>query len=260
MATPWAAIAQGVSNLGGSLIQNAGNKKAQRRANRYNVGFWNMQNDYNHPSAQMARLREAGLNPNLIYGNSASGASGQAERIAPAKPAEFKFESPLNNIRSIADVKQTTQQTDNLRAQNTVLQQEAILKAAQTSEIGTKTARGKFDLGLATQLKDTSLQAAKANLRSMEQTGIQKTLDNEIKSESKRNLVKDITYRVENAKATLKGQKLLNALRHEELELKRLGIERGDNMFFRIFGKKFDDAKSSFKKRSRRNNPFNPYK
>lgn len=29
---------------------------------------WNMQNEYNSPKAQMARFQEAGLNPNLIYG------------------------------------------------------------------------------------------------------------------------------------------------------------------------------------------------
>lgn len=33
-----------------------------------NVGFWNLQNDYNTPKKQMERFLEAGLNPNLIYG------------------------------------------------------------------------------------------------------------------------------------------------------------------------------------------------
>lgn len=33
-----------------------------------NIALWNMQNAYNTPKAQMARFKEAGLNPNLIYG------------------------------------------------------------------------------------------------------------------------------------------------------------------------------------------------
>lgn len=31
--------------------------------------MWNLQNEYNSPAAQMQRLREAGLNPALVYGN-----------------------------------------------------------------------------------------------------------------------------------------------------------------------------------------------
>ena len=44
---------------------------------------WQMQNEYNTPSAKMARLEEAGLNPNLVYGsgNAISNATG-----APSSP------------------------------------------------------------------------------------------------------------------------------------------------------------------------------
>ena len=33
-----------------------------------NEGFWNLQNEYNTPKKQMQRYIDAGLNPNLIYG------------------------------------------------------------------------------------------------------------------------------------------------------------------------------------------------
>lgn len=33
-----------------------------------NLDMWNLQNQYNSPTMQMARLRAAGLNPNLVYG------------------------------------------------------------------------------------------------------------------------------------------------------------------------------------------------
>ena len=63
------------AGMAGSAIANAvGQKKAiqqnnqaqidlQNLANKQNLEFWNMQNEYNDPSAQMARLRQAGLNP-----------------------------------------------------------------------------------------------------------------------------------------------------------------------------------------------------
>lgn len=31
--------------------------------------MWNRSNEYNNPSSQMARLKAAGLNPNLVYGS-----------------------------------------------------------------------------------------------------------------------------------------------------------------------------------------------
>jgi len=43
------------------------------RQNRKNaLEDWNRQNAYNHPSQQMQRLKEAGLNPNLVYGGGAT--------------------------------------------------------------------------------------------------------------------------------------------------------------------------------------------
>ena len=43
------------------------------RQNRKNaLSDWNRQNAYNHPTQQMQRLKEAGLNPNLVYGGGAT--------------------------------------------------------------------------------------------------------------------------------------------------------------------------------------------
>lgn len=51
--------------------------RANRALSEYewskNLQMWNLQNEYNTPSAQMARYKAAGLNPNLIYGNVSSG-------------------------------------------------------------------------------------------------------------------------------------------------------------------------------------------
>lgn len=51
--------------------------QAQRELAEYqaqwNEQMWNRQNEYNTPSAQMQRFKEAGLNPNLIYGQGSPG-------------------------------------------------------------------------------------------------------------------------------------------------------------------------------------------
>lgn len=46
-----------------------------RTQNKWNLEQWQRENDYNSPTAQMARFRAAGLNPNLAYGQMSNGAS-----------------------------------------------------------------------------------------------------------------------------------------------------------------------------------------
>lgn len=48
--------------------QNQYNIQAENRAMQNNIKLWNMQNEYNTPAAQMQRLIDAKLNPNLAYG------------------------------------------------------------------------------------------------------------------------------------------------------------------------------------------------
>lgn len=79
-----------VGNLIGQKSANDANVQAVRETNQANrelaqynweqqVAMWNRQNEYNSPSAQMSRLKDAGLNPHLVYGNGVTGnTSGQA--------------------------------------------------------------------------------------------------------------------------------------------------------------------------------------
>lgn len=46
-----------------------------RTQNQWNLEQWQRENDYNSPTAQMARFRAAGLNPNLAYGQMSNGVS-----------------------------------------------------------------------------------------------------------------------------------------------------------------------------------------
>ena len=62
----------GGSLLGNKLAQRSNKKLAQYSFNK-NVEMWKMQNAYNSPKQQMSRLKEAGLNPNLMYGKGTVG-------------------------------------------------------------------------------------------------------------------------------------------------------------------------------------------
>lgn len=95
------AIIGGVSSLvnavGGSQSQRSANEKNMeiaRYQNQWNLDQWHRENAYNSPQAQMQRFKNAGLNPNMIYGqgtpgNAMSGKPAQGATMVPTfRPAE----------------------------------------------------------------------------------------------------------------------------------------------------------------------------
>lgn len=98
---------------------------AMEKQNALNIQNWEMQNAYNTPEAQMQRYLAAGLNPNLIYGQS-NMAGGIAGVSMPHTGAEtmskaMSILSSFYNIGAlIANVKNLQQQNHNLMAQESL--------------------------------------------------------------------------------------------------------------------------------------------
>lgn len=59
----------------GSIVSGIG--KGPKRQFKYSKKLFDYQAAYNHPIQQMERLKAAGLNPNLVYGEGTKGATGQ---------------------------------------------------------------------------------------------------------------------------------------------------------------------------------------
>lgn len=183
------AIGAGVSlleNVLGSSAQAKQNEAARQFSlDMYNrqrqdaLSDWQMQNTYNSPVEQMKRLKAAGLNPALVYGNGATtvGGSVRQSSVDAYRPTAFRpdLSQFSNSLSAYYDIKIKEQQLDNLRTANTVAQQDAALRAAQvlstqegTANTRTDTARRQFDLDLAQSLRETSVEAAKAGLRKLQ--------------------------------------------------------------------------------------------
>ena len=90
------ASTSGLFGLGANLLSNSGAKRRQDLANKQNIEFWNMQNAYNTPKQQMARLKDAGLNPNLIYGSNAN--TGVAGSVSPSKASPYNVQNPVPSV------------------------------------------------------------------------------------------------------------------------------------------------------------------
>lgn len=160
-----------VSTAVNNHVNYAYAKKLYDRQYRDNIAFWRMQNDYNSPEMQMERFKQAGLNPMLIYGQ---GNAGNASPIqSPDAPMVHSERLPLPDfggfpmIASIYDLEMKQAQIDNLRAQNSVILQEGLLKSVQVEESVMRTERGKYDLEFESELRNVSAETRRERLRQM---------------------------------------------------------------------------------------------
>lgn len=151
MANTLESIIGGIPIIGGiaqSIINSNQARENQEKQNQANLQLaqyqyskdlemWNRGNEYNAPQAQMQRLRDAGLNPNLVYGSGA--VAGQSAGQIPkyqAPQMEYNYPPPVdipNTIGIHQDVQIKQAQLDNLRAQRNAIAQDTLLKTIEAN-------------------------------------------------------------------------------------------------------------------------------
>lgn len=106
------AIGAGTSLLG-DIFNLFGSSKANREQRDYNTSIINQQrqwalediknqNQYNSPVEQMNRLKQAGLNPNMVYGTGVTGSTGQ--QTSQPRPTSAPGYAPMNIFASFANL------------------------------------------------------------------------------------------------------------------------------------------------------------
>ena len=142
------AASSGASGLFGYL---GGRRQRQHQtqmmhdAQAHEIGMWQMQADYNHPLNQMGRLQQAGLNPHLIYGQSARDATGIQRDYPKAHPPshienEFaNMQMPMFQelILKAQEIRNMKEGAELIHAQNRATQQDINLKRLEHA-LGTK--------------------------------------------------------------------------------------------------------------------------
>lgn len=116
----------------GSFFQNRSNKRRQREAfaqqekmleleNAYNTRMWHMSNEYNSPANQMRLLKEAGLNPNLIYGQMSDISSSPMHSGSGAAPGFAHMSNVMSSIDplTMAQARLANAQADKLDVETT---------------------------------------------------------------------------------------------------------------------------------------------
>lgn len=160
------------ANMELAKYQNEWQAQENEKAYQRNLQMWNLQNEYNSPTQQMARLRTAGLNPNLVYGNGVTGnSSGSAPQYQPAdiKRAELSPYRGWNQglsdaVSNFLAFRSNRAQVENMEAQNSLIRQQTATEATRQANIAASTARSEFDLSQANRLKDVSVSMAEAQM------------------------------------------------------------------------------------------------
>ena len=124
------------------------NMMLARQQNQWNLEQWQRENDYNSPTSQMARMREAGLNPDLMYGQGTTGNSFSSPEMTSGAPSEPNDMSAMLSKRSFGQTMQQILDKEQQRRMN-----EAQIEAIRA------TAREKNTNANATEIESAIVQA-----------------------------------------------------------------------------------------------------
>ena len=173
------------SALGASAQDRANkqNKEIAKMQNAWNLEQWHRENQYNRPTEQMQRLSEAGLNPNLVYGNGATTQAAASPRAAGAKMEAFKdYNFGMQDATStFLNTLNTEKNLELAQSQKAALDAQTLHEGVKQQETLARKNLSDFQLGLAKQTEQYSIEAAKLNAERT-RTEIQRSItDNAIK-------------------------------------------------------------------------------
>lgn len=290
-----AGIIAAVGSIIGGIVKNKADKNANQAQVDYNnmaygrqradsLADYAMQNDYNSPTSQMARLRQAGINPMYAAGNlSTQSATVRSSDYNSYQPRPVDYSGAIEGATGAAsstllgyyDVQMKQAQIDNLKANNTVILEEAELKKLQAAQIkaglpgiDTRNQTLGFDLSQKQRLADTQADMAAEQLRSYKVSNDIKLQENEraqaMNASNLREAVARITrMRVQNLRDQLEmtkipyerdrieaeirdiqaranSQEIEGQIKALDRDLKSKGIQPHDNFFLRTLGEFMD--------------------
>lgn len=220
----------------------AANKEQSEYAYSKDLEMWNRQNEYNSPANQMARLKAAGLNPNLIYGSSAN--TGNATQLPKfnAPTIDYSGRRPWIDLPSMIsiyqDMKIKQAQVDNLRAMEQNTRARTITEAARNSLVGNQANYSAWKLQ-----KDEYLRPYQAAIVANQANASEAKLQMDWKKLAQMDqetLKKDLTN--EYIKKQISGQSIENEKKQAELlylqyrnEWTKMGVTSQDHVLLRIF-------------------------
>lgn len=105
--------------------------KLMDKQNQQQIDFWNMNNKYNTPLAQRARLEQAGYNPDLMVGGSGNMFQSQMPSAAsPGSAPNVDYGSFSDNLRFAMQAQVMDAQVSKIEHENQLLAEQALTQAS----------------------------------------------------------------------------------------------------------------------------------
>lgn len=260
-------ILPAIIGAGGSLLGGIFNSNSQQNANEQQEAFaremydrqkadslamWDKNNMYNSPEEQMKRLRAAGLNPNMVYGNGSAVNTASPINVpsqssyhptAP-RPGDAVSGAANSGLSSYFDSQVKEASVNNMRAVNTNLQLDAAIKAATAEGIGKDNRQKDFNFLFGQDARPNNLEFLKLRNDLTFNNSVNAAQTNLFRNELFPNQLKNSDISVEralqdltNAKRMGVGINLSNQLKSNEVGLNRVGMSGRDELWQRMLGK-----------------------
>jgi hypothetical protein len=142
MAINWSSIGQGaitsaIGAIGNFFTGGASARKQYQyqsklmdKQNQQQIDFWKMNNEYNTPFNQRARLEQAGLNPDLMYGGSGNMYQSQMPGAASGSAPNVDYGSFSDNLRFAMQAQVMDAQVSKIEHENKLLAEQALSQAS----------------------------------------------------------------------------------------------------------------------------------
>ena len=104
--------------------------KLMDKQNQQQIDFWKMNNEYNTPFNQRARLEQAGLNPDLMYGGSGNMYQSQMPGAASGSAPNVDYGSFSDNLRFAMQAQVMDAQVSKIEHENQLLAEQALSQAS----------------------------------------------------------------------------------------------------------------------------------
>lgn len=239
MSNVWGAVAQAAGSLIGGITSTAMNINAQNKANQGNINndwkMWHMTNWYNHPLSQVMRLKQAGLNPNLAYGNGVQGNIASQGKMSDMKAPQVDSNIIGNAISTYQDARLKQAQIDNMEMQRDVMDADIRVKNADVGLKLANTSKSQFDVKKGETLLSAQADAAKLYNDNLSLRNVEQTIKNSQLPEKHQQYLLESASRIALNASYMTTQELQQQLLREEAYLKQRGLTYSDSFLKRIF-------------------------
>lgn len=234
---------------GGNVYSQGRTNRKGRAQNQYffdrqrenSLSDWHMVNAYNSPAAAKQRLKDANLNPALVYGQGSTGSN--AMSVKETEYEDHTQQAPQIDPGVIGKV----QDVYNAKLQRSILQQNLAnekqkeeLISAQTLDTlasadlkGTGNSRAKIDLAIEHELQDDKKAGHRSLYQSMATDAELKHLDLEEKENFQSLSKREQQARIDEIEQRIKNMKQEHRLKEFEEKLNKDGVTKGDWIYWR---------------------------